>query len=125
MNQQLGEDVIVSTANSAWRYEQEGRNLIGRGRAVVTPHALIDELIGESQDALSSSRSFNGTIGDAASCWRMRWPINWVGPGSASQPRALCCRLSALSKWSRRRVSVLRPSIVLVHGVVELTTNKK
>ena len=48
---QLGDDVIVSTANSAWRYEQEGRNLIGRGRAVVTPHALIDELIGESQDA--------------------------------------------------------------------------
>lgn len=48
---QLSEDVIVSTANSAWRYEQEGRNLIGRGRAVVTPHALIDELIGESQDA--------------------------------------------------------------------------
>ena len=48
---QLSEDVIGSTANSAWRYEQEGRNLIGRGRAVVTPHALIDELIGESQDA--------------------------------------------------------------------------
>ena len=48
---QLGDDVIVSTANSAWRYEQGGRNLVGRGRAVVTPHALIDELIGESQDA--------------------------------------------------------------------------
>jgi hypothetical protein len=51
VNRSSGDDVIVSTANSAWRYEQEGRNLIGRGRAVVTPHALIDELIGESQDA--------------------------------------------------------------------------
>jgi hypothetical protein len=48
---QLSDDVLVSTAKSAWRYEQDGRNLIGRGRAVVTPHALIDELIGESQDA--------------------------------------------------------------------------
>jgi Bifunctional DNA primase/polymerase, N-terminal/Primase C terminal 1 (PriCT-1) len=48
---QLTDDVLVSTAKSAWRYEQDGRNLVGRGRAVVTPHALIDELIGESQDA--------------------------------------------------------------------------
>ena len=47
----LPESSIISIANSAWRCEQEGRNLVGRGRAVVTPHALIDELIGESQDA--------------------------------------------------------------------------
>ena len=47
----LSDDVLISTAKSAWRYEQEGRNLVGRGRAVVTPHAVIDELIGESQDA--------------------------------------------------------------------------
>jgi hypothetical protein len=48
---QLTDDVLVSTAKSAWRYEQDGRNLVGRGRVVVTPHALIDELIGENQDA--------------------------------------------------------------------------
>ena len=48
---QLSDDVIISTAKSAWRYEQEGRNLVGRGRSVVTPHAVIDELISESQDA--------------------------------------------------------------------------
>jgi hypothetical protein len=47
----LPDSSIVSTTNSAWRCEQEGRNLVGRGRAVVTPHSLIDELIGESQDA--------------------------------------------------------------------------
>jgi len=47
----LAEDVIISTARSAWRYEQEGRNLIGRGRSVLMPHSLVDELIGESQDA--------------------------------------------------------------------------
>ena len=48
---QLADDVVISTAKSAWRYEQDGRNLVGRGRSVVTPHAVIDELIGESQDA--------------------------------------------------------------------------
>ena len=48
---QLADDVLISTAKSAWRYEQEGRNLVGRGRSVVTPHSVIDELIGESQDA--------------------------------------------------------------------------
>jgi len=47
----LPDDVIIATAKSAWRYEQGGRNLVGRGRAVVTPHSVIDELIGESQDA--------------------------------------------------------------------------
>src|SRR5215471_3146230 len=41
----LAEDVIISTARSAWRYEQEGRNLIGRGRSVLMPHSLVDELI--------------------------------------------------------------------------------
>jgi hypothetical protein len=47
----LPDDVIFTTCKSAWRYEQEGRNLVGRGRAVVTPHSVIDELVGESQDA--------------------------------------------------------------------------
>jgi Bifunctional DNA primase/polymerase, N-terminal/Primase C terminal 1 (PriCT-1) len=47
----LAEDVITSTARSAWRYEQEGRNLVGRGRSVMTPHSVVDELIGENQDA--------------------------------------------------------------------------
>jgi hypothetical protein len=49
---QLSDDVLISTAKSAWRYEREGRNLVGRGQSVVTPHSVIDELIGESQDAL-------------------------------------------------------------------------
>jgi hypothetical protein len=47
----LPDDVITATANSAWRYEQEGRNLVGRGRSVLMPHLVIDELIGENQDA--------------------------------------------------------------------------
>jgi hypothetical protein len=34
---QLADDALISTAKSAWRYEQDGRNLFGRGRAVVTP----------------------------------------------------------------------------------------
>ena len=48
---QLSDDVIITTAKSAWRYEQDGRNFVGRGRSVMTPHAVIDELIGENQDA--------------------------------------------------------------------------
>jgi hypothetical protein len=48
---QLTDDVLISTAKSAWRYEREGRNLVGRARSVVTPHSVIDELIGEHQDA--------------------------------------------------------------------------
>ena len=47
----LPDSSILTIAKSAWRCEQEGGNLVGRGRAVVTPHALIDELIAESQDA--------------------------------------------------------------------------
>ena len=47
----LPDDAIIATAKSAWRYEQEGTNLVGRGRSVMTPHSVVDELIGESQDA--------------------------------------------------------------------------
>jgi hypothetical protein len=47
----LPDSSILSITKSAWRCEQEGRNLVGRGRAVVTPHSLIDELVEESQDA--------------------------------------------------------------------------
>ena len=48
---QLSNDALISTAKSAWRYEKEGRNLVGCGQSVVTPHSVIDELIGENQDA--------------------------------------------------------------------------
>ena len=48
---QLADDVLIAIASSAWRYEDEGRNLIGRGRSVVTPHSVIDQLISENQDA--------------------------------------------------------------------------
>lgn len=47
----LPDDVIVATAKSAWRYQQEGKNLVGCGRSVVMPHLVIDKLIGENQDA--------------------------------------------------------------------------
>jgi len=68
---QLAGDVLISTAKSAWRYEEEGRNLVGRGRSVVTPHAVIDELMGESQDAfvlLTSSTLPLGTKLRAGKC---------------------------------------------------------
>jgi hypothetical protein len=66
---QLAGDVLISTAKSAWRYEQEGRNLVGRGRSVVTPHAVIDELMGESQDVGGPLAHF-----DLRTCHRPRLP---------------------------------------------------
>jgi len=43
---------LVATDGSAWRCEEEGRNLVGRGGSVLMPHALVDELISKNQDAL-------------------------------------------------------------------------
>jgi bifunctional DNA primase/polymerase-like protein/primase-like protein len=42
---------IIKLTHSAWRYEQEGRNLAGRGRAMVMANATFDALIAESADA--------------------------------------------------------------------------
>jgi hypothetical protein len=47
----LPDNSIWSITKSAWRCEQEGRNLVGRGRAVVISHELIDRLIAHNQDA--------------------------------------------------------------------------
>jgi hypothetical protein len=40
----MGEDAVIRAAMSAWKYEQEGRNLIGRGAAVINDHGVIDSL---------------------------------------------------------------------------------
>ena len=37
--------------SQAWRYEKEGRNLVGRGQAMVMANATFDALIAESADA--------------------------------------------------------------------------
>ena len=42
---------VEKAARSAWRYERENRNLVGRGRAVVISHSLFDRLIAANQDA--------------------------------------------------------------------------
>ena len=47
----LGDAEVLKIAASAWKYQQEGRNLVGRGHAVVMPHGLIDGLMNESPDA--------------------------------------------------------------------------
>ena len=43
---------VIAAAKSVWKYQRENRNLVGRGRAVVLSHRLIDRLISENQDAL-------------------------------------------------------------------------
>jgi len=40
----LPDTEVERIVKSSWRYEQEGRNLMGRGAAVVTEHRVIDAL---------------------------------------------------------------------------------
>jgi hypothetical protein len=40
----LSDSVIFDKAVSAWKYEQEGRNLVGRGRAMILEHDTYDAL---------------------------------------------------------------------------------
>ena len=46
----LADAEVVKATSSAWRYEQEGHNLVGCGRAMVITHATFDALI-ENPDA--------------------------------------------------------------------------
>ena len=47
----LRESELEAAARSAWKYEQEGRNLVGRGKAVVMSHNTIDRVMATSPDA--------------------------------------------------------------------------
>jgi hypothetical protein len=40
----LPESEVENAARSAWNYERRGRNLVGRGKAVVMSHDMIDRL---------------------------------------------------------------------------------
>ena len=42
---------VMSVANSAWRYQEEGRNLVGRGHAMLIDHSTFDRLVSQSPDA--------------------------------------------------------------------------
>jgi len=44
----LPESELESAARSAWKYECEGRNLVGRGKAVVISHNTIDRVMARS-----------------------------------------------------------------------------
>jgi Bifunctional DNA primase/polymerase, N-terminal/Primase C terminal 1 (PriCT-1) len=47
----LPETELENAARSAWKYEREGRNLVGRGKAVVISHNTIDRVMAHSPDA--------------------------------------------------------------------------
>ena len=49
----LVDAVVMAKAQSAWRYQQEGRNLVGRGRAFVMSHETYDALWDKDRDALA------------------------------------------------------------------------
>jgi hypothetical protein len=48
----LREAEISKTAKSAWNYEITGRNLFGRGAALILTHEELDDLLAENPDAL-------------------------------------------------------------------------
>ena len=62
----LPESELEAAASSAWKYEREGRNLVGRGKAVVMSHTMIDRVMAYSPDAflllISSSVTTGGVI---------------------------------------------------------------
>jgi Bifunctional DNA primase/polymerase, N-terminal/Primase C terminal 1 (PriCT-1) len=47
----LPESELEAVARSAWNYETKGTNLVGRGKAVVLSHSLIDRVMAHSLDA--------------------------------------------------------------------------
>jgi hypothetical protein len=48
----MDDQEVEKAAESAWKYQQEGRNLVGRGKAFVLSHELYDRIFIESPDAL-------------------------------------------------------------------------
>jgi hypothetical protein len=47
----LPDSEVIKATRSAWKYEREGRNLVGRGRAIVISHNLLDRVMAKSHDA--------------------------------------------------------------------------
>ena len=88
-----------SVARSVWKYETEGRNLVGHGKAVVLSHSLIDRVMAESDDAfllltilkrhhwgrdLALANAMAATLGWGISRWRLARNILvrlGIGPG--------------------------------------------
>jgi hypothetical protein len=99
---QLCDDVLISTAKSAWRCEQEGRNLVGRGRSVVTPHAVIDDLIGKSQDAFVLLTLLH----------RHHWGRNFV----------LANAMAGQLGWTRKRFAAARALLEML-GFIQLAAS--
>jgi Bifunctional DNA primase/polymerase, N-terminal/Primase C terminal 1 (PriCT-1) len=95
---QMPDADVVKVAQSAWRYEQEGRNLIGRGRSLVTTHSLIDELIGESQDAFILFTLLR----------RHHWGRDFVAANAMADQLG----------WTRKRFAEARGVLVLL-GLIE------
>ena len=73
----LPESELEAAARSAWKYETEGRNLVGRGKAVVMSHSIIDRVMAHSPDAfvllMILKRHHWGRDFVLASQWRIRW----------------------------------------------------
>ena len=116
---QLTDDVLISIAKSAWRYEREGRNLVGCGRSVVTPHSVIDELIEENQDAFVLLTLLQ----------RHHWGRSFVLANAMADQLGWSRKRFAAARTLLRSLSLIQlvapasfrspQSIVSVHGVVD------
>jgi hypothetical protein len=93
----LADSEVIAAAKSVWKYQQEGRNLVGRGRCVVISHKLIDRLIPENQDAFILLTSLK----------RHHWGPDFV----LSKPMAAMFGWS-LPRWYSARNLLVRSGVI-------------
>ena len=74
----LPKSELQAAALSAWKYEREGRNLVGRGKAVVLSHNTI-ERDGHSLDAFYLLTILKRHHWGRDFCWQSLWRLQWAG----------------------------------------------
>ena len=93
----MDDEELVKAAESAWKYEQEGRNLVGRGRAFVISHDLYDRIDTENPDA-----------------WRLLTRLkrhHWGRDFALSKPMAASMNWD-LRRWKKARDFLVRFGII-------------
>ena len=88
----LTESELEAAARSAWKYEREGRNLVGQGKAIIIPHNLLDRLLAENPDAflLMTILKRHHWGRDFVLSNAMASSLNWGTPSLASCPQFTC-----------------------------------
>jgi hypothetical protein len=126
----LPDDEVERTAASAWRYEQEGRNFVGRGGVVLITHDELDDLLAQRHGAeavafLALLRRQHGARQQlfAIACHAMakaRAIACWPNPRKYRRARDLLCRRGHLERVARHGANAdgtFRPALWrMTHG---------